>query len=168
MNIDNSIVEVEYGLCKGEQCNRNGCAGVINEHEKEGSCSCHINPPCSYCTTDTAYCPECGWEACDEPKQKIDPEIEKRNQEYYKRQNEQWATQSKLFYDRYAGKEPIEKLEMRTESHTHFSQKVIGVFPKGTETYASLLPKVVGSFGGRFTTTIDKDSFRFEYIAYTD
>ena len=41
-------------------------------------------------------------------------------------------------------------------------------FPKGSETYESLLPQVKGTFGGRFTTTINKDSYRFEYIAYTD
>ena len=54
------------GYSKGELCNRNGCNGIIEEPPKEGCCTCHINPPCSYCTTQTAYCPECGWSAEDE------------------------------------------------------------------------------------------------------
>lgn len=54
------------GTKKGEMCNRNGCTGIIEEGEKEGCCSCHINPPCSYCTTQTEYCPVCGWSAEDE------------------------------------------------------------------------------------------------------
>lgn len=56
----------ELGYFKGEACNRNGCKGIIEEHEKEGSCTCHINPPCTYCTTPSEYCPECGWDAKDE------------------------------------------------------------------------------------------------------
>lgn len=53
----------EYGYCAGEICNRNGCKGIIVEGKKEGSCTCHIWAPCTYCTTQTEYCPECGWEA---------------------------------------------------------------------------------------------------------
>jgi hypothetical protein len=52
---------VYEGFTKGEICNRNGCDGII-EHERDGGCSCHINPPCSYCTDDGAYCPKCGWD----------------------------------------------------------------------------------------------------------
>ena len=56
----------DLGYFKGEKCNRNGCNGIIDEHEKEGECICHINPPCSYCTTQTSYCPKCGWSASEE------------------------------------------------------------------------------------------------------
>lgn len=56
----------DVGVEKGDKCNRNGCAGIIEEGEKEGCCSCHINPPCSYCTTQTEYCPVCGWSAEEE------------------------------------------------------------------------------------------------------
>ena len=58
-----------YGLLKGEVCNRNGCDGIII-HEREGSCSCHYsNPPCSYCTDDSQYCPKCEWDNRErEPK----------------------------------------------------------------------------------------------------
>lgn len=49
---------------KGEVCNRDGCKGVIKErdHEHDG-CSCHLNPPCGYCTENLAYCPECDWDS---------------------------------------------------------------------------------------------------------
>ena len=57
------MMNKEYGYCAGEVCNRNGCKGIIVEGEKEGSCTCHICPPCTYCTTQTEYCPECGWHA---------------------------------------------------------------------------------------------------------
>ncbi len=157
-------MEDNIGYTKGEICNRDGCSGVIEEHEKEGSCSCHIHPPCGYCTTDTSYCPVCDWEPADDIIP-IDPEVEKRNQEYYQKENERWQAARDLFYKRFNGKEPIPSLEMRTEVHTHFTQKVIGVFPAGTETTDTLLPKVKGTFGGRFSRF---GAYNFEYIAYTD
>jgi hypothetical protein len=152
------------GYIKGEICNRDGCCGTIDEHEKEGSCSCHIHPPCGYCTTDAAYCPVCNWEPADDITP-IDPEVEKRNREYYQKENERWQAARDLFYNRFNGKEPIPALEMRNEAHTHFTQKIIGVFPIGTETRDSLLPKVKGTFGGRFSRF---GTYNFEYIAYTD
>lgn len=54
------------GIYKGEKCNRNGCEGIIDEYEKDGGCSCHINPPCSYCEEDAAYCEACGWSGREE------------------------------------------------------------------------------------------------------
>jgi hypothetical protein len=59
-------VDNNNGYYKGELCNRNGCKGVIDEHEKESGCSCHINPPCSSCTTNLEFCPICEWESEDE------------------------------------------------------------------------------------------------------
>lgn len=58
----------EYGVLSGEVCGRDGCPGIIAEHEaREGEgCTCHLCAPCSYCTTSRAYCPVCGWEASDE------------------------------------------------------------------------------------------------------
>jgi|GEM_PF-706968 hypothetical protein len=154
-------INIQEGVCKGEVCNRDGCTGIIDEHEKEGCCSCHINPPCSYCTTDTAFCPKCDWEASDVEL----PTISKEQQERYRLQNEQWDKRRDSFFKKYRGDEPATKLEMRTESHTHFSQKVLGVFPEGTETTSTILPRVIGSFGGRFEHF---DKYSFEYIAYTD
>lgn len=63
----------EHGLLNGEICNRNGCKGIVF-HEPEGCCSCHLNPPCSFCTDDGAVCFDCGWENRREYiQQKSDP-----------------------------------------------------------------------------------------------
>jgi hypothetical protein len=158
---------MELGVVVSELCNRDGCKGIIEEHEKEGGCSCHINPPCVYCTQQVAYCDSCGWEASEEviivsEKQK---EINRKNAEYFQKQNEEWQKARKEFYDEFNGKSQPTKLKIRKESHTHFSMKVFGVFPNGTETASSLRPKVEGTFGGRFTLL---DDTRFIYIAYTD
>ncbi len=57
--------EVKIGTEEGEVCNRGGCKGIIEvipDSQREGGCSCHINPPCSFCTFNPQFCPECGWE----------------------------------------------------------------------------------------------------------
>lgn len=54
---------MEYGVLEGEICGRDGCNGIIKELPKDGCCSCHISPPCSYCETQTEFCPACGWSA---------------------------------------------------------------------------------------------------------
>lgn len=51
----------EHGYCEGDVCNRDGCPGIIEEGEREGCCSCHINPPCSVCTEPRNRCPVCEW-----------------------------------------------------------------------------------------------------------
>lgn len=50
------------GLIEGDICNRNGCKGKMVEKDDGGCCSCHINPPCSYCVNKEYYCSECGEE----------------------------------------------------------------------------------------------------------
>lgn len=152
------------GYQKGEPCNRDGCNGVIDEHEKDGCCSCHINPPCGYCTTQTEFCPECGWSAEEEQNEYL-AEVYKKNEAYYIEQQKRFDEYLNLFYNKYRGLEPVTELEIRKESHTHFSMRVIGVFPSGSETKESLLSKIKGTFGGRFTKFND---YSFEYIAYTD
>lgn len=150
------------GYEAGETCNRDGCIGVIDQYESDGSCSCHTNPPCSHCTTAREYCPNCGWDARDE---QLDFEKMARTSETGFFDYSKWEEARRLFEQKFRGEIESEKLEIRRESHTHFSMKVRGVFPKGTETAESLHPKVAGTFGGRFTHIND---FRFEYIAYTD
>lgn len=152
---------------KGEVCNREGCIGVIDEHDKDGCCSCHINPPCGYCTEPNAYCPECGWSAKEEQEEydTIQLELYKKNAAYYAERQRKFDDAKDLFYRKYRGEVEANALEVRRESHTHFSMRVIGVFPKGTQTKESLLPEIEGTFGGRFTRLGD---FSFEYIAYTD
>jgi hypothetical protein len=154
----------EEGILKGEVCNRDGCTGIIDEHEKEGSCSCHINPPCGYCETDSAYCPSCGYEGREEQIQSYS--ISKEQQESYNRQLKEWEDQRNAFYTLYRSREPAKELSMRTESHTHFSQKVVGVFPPGLDA-GIIREKAKGTFGGRFTR-FDSEIGRFEFIAYTD
>lgn len=51
----------EMGIEEDDICNRNGCLGVLCM-EREGSCSCHINPPCSACVDARPVCDKCGWE----------------------------------------------------------------------------------------------------------
>lgn len=53
---------MELGHLEGEICGRDGCHGVIEEHQIE-NCSCHISPPCPACLTPREYCDTCGWEA---------------------------------------------------------------------------------------------------------
>ncbi len=55
-------MEDNLGYVEGEICNRDGCDGLIQEREKDGSCTCFLNPPCGYCTTNTGFCPVCDWE----------------------------------------------------------------------------------------------------------
>lgn len=54
---------LKLGIEEGETCNRDGCQGRIEylPDESAGCCSCHINPPCSYCTSTKPECPICGW-----------------------------------------------------------------------------------------------------------
>jgi hypothetical protein len=52
------------GMCEGDTCLRYGCEGKIRK--QEGSCSCHNNPPCSYCTANNQYCDTCDWDEEEE------------------------------------------------------------------------------------------------------
>lgn len=53
----------QIGTEEGDVCNRDGCEGVIEflPENKDGSCSCHISPPCGHCTSTMPECPVCGW-----------------------------------------------------------------------------------------------------------
>ena len=62
VNIIDPLGTGVLGLEEGEICNRDGCQGIMT-YVKEGSCSCHINPPCSVCTDARLQCSECGEEA---------------------------------------------------------------------------------------------------------
>ena len=158
----------EPGYCKGDICNRKECKGIIAEHETDSCCSCHINPPCDYCTTAREYCPVCGWEGRDEQEESEriqSSAITKEQREAWDRRNKEWSDRRNAFYKKFHSKAGAEQLEIRGESHTHFTEIKRGVFPKGTETRESVLPRIVGTFGGRFNWF---DETTFEYIAYTD
>lgn len=159
--------DMEEGYCKGENCNRDDCEGIIDAHDRDGSCSCFNNPPCSYCTEPVSYCPKCEWEEREE-RDIYDDFQTKYWDEYHKRpeiiaERLKREEDEKLFYKMYRGDIPVEKYEARHRSHTHFSQVIFGVHPNMTS--SEILPKVIGTFGGRFSKF---NNYSFEYIAYTD
>lgn len=147
----------DIGYEKGDICNRNGCIGIIDEHEKEGCCSCHINPPCSYCTEQSEYCLECGWEASEEQT----PIVKYASYNDYLDRVRKHDIDLSLKMQK---KLPITEFDYRCEGHTHFSMKKEGVYPDGM-TSKEVYEKVKGSFGGRFTYF---DNNVFKFIAYTD
>lgn len=134
------------GQFTGELCNRNGCTGIIEEHEKDGSCSCHSNPPCSYCVDDMHFCPVCGWEGLDDQREVV-------------------ASYNYVpFKVRTIADLDPTKIDYISSSHTHFSMIKEGVYPEGT-TRAEVAAVVNGTFGGRFERF---GNGRFKFIAYTD
>lgn len=137
---------LKFGYEKGETCWREGCQGMIDEQELEGCCSCHINPPCGFCTTPREVCPECGWTPKDDEKAS------------YIHVGGGLSMQ--------VDNHPLDprKIDYRIHSHTHFSQICRGVYPDGT-TQDEVLAKVKGTFGGRFNYFKEG---KFEYVAYTD
>jgi len=49
----------QLGVNEGDECNRNGCPGVMWLPPVE-DCSCHISPPCRQCEQNAIVCKECG------------------------------------------------------------------------------------------------------------
>lgn len=143
---------MKLGEFKGEVCNRGACKGIIEEYEKEGSCSCHIAPPCSYCTEDNNYCPECDWSGEEEQRKVFHESVKKVNvnEISYRRKEVEDLDKSKI--------------DWITKPHTHFSMIIEGVCPIGTEA-KDVREKVNGTFGGRFEYFANG---RFKFIAYTD
>lgn len=156
------------GYFKGEICNRNGCVGIIDEKLIDGCCSCHISPPCSYCTTAKEYCPECDWDAETEQQESESANVknflESGQREHYENRWQKTHDKEQLFLQRYRGELPISEIDYRIQGHSSCSQKVIGFFPAGA-TRSQIEEKVKGTFGGRFASFNDRT---FEYIAYTD
>lgn len=144
-------VKINIGEDVGEVCNRNGCTGIIEEYEKEGCCSCHINPPCGYCTEDNRYCSVCDWNGADEQSELL----QKINTK---------AVEPYVYKVRTIADLDNSRIDWIRKSHTHFSMIKEGVYPEGT-TRSEVEHKVRGTFGGRFTYF---DKGRFTYVAYTD
>ena len=141
-----------HGFDIGHVCNRNECKGVIAEYETELSCSCHIHPPCSKCTEDRRYCPECDWYSKDDYVDNMNGfviQVDSKTKNY-----NSWKRRDL---------DPS-KIDFHVLSHTNFSQICEGVYPEGT-TSAQVLEKVRGTFGGRFEYF---GNGKFKYIAYTD
>jgi hypothetical protein len=137
------------GLLKDEICNRNGCKGIIEVEEKEGGCSCHINPPCSFCTDKVYSCPKCGWNSKDDTTQLGK---DKKNYDVFNFKIRTFADLDKT------------KIDWISKTHTHFTMIKEGVYPVG-KTMEDVRKLVVGTFGGRFELF---QNGRFKYIAYTD
>lgn len=165
------MTKLEEGYSKGDTCNRDGCKGIIAEHESDGCCSCHINPPCSYCTTSREYCPECYWDGREEQIQSDNDRTEAYNkmkplEAHYNLAMDQEESHRDRILKRMSGKLPIVAIDWTYESHTHFSMIKFGVFPTGT-TREELVSKIKGTFGGRFEY-FNPEKGTFRYIAYTD
>jgi hypothetical protein len=141
-----------YGFVSGDVCNRNKCKGVIAEHDTDQGCSCHINPPCSKCTEDRHFCPECDWHSKDDYVENLNGYVC------------QVDSKTRNFNSWEPRKLDPTKIDYRVSSHTNSSQICEGVYPKGT-TQAQILERVKGTFGGRFEHF---GNGKFKYIAYTD
>jgi hypothetical protein len=50
---------------EGDRCPDSTCKGTLT-FQRDGSCSCHVHPPCGACVNSTLTCNVCGW-AEDEP-----------------------------------------------------------------------------------------------------
>ena len=50
-------------LIDGDNCPFSDCNGIMIVRQDD--CSCHISPPCDYCTGASPTCSECGWSTDD-------------------------------------------------------------------------------------------------------
>lgn len=139
----------EVSFEAGHVCGRKGCKGIIQQHSSDHGCSCHINPPCSYCTTPREFCKTCGWEAED------DLVVQAEGTIYFA---------PVPFVEKVRRVLDPSKIDYTISMHSNSSQKVEGVFPPGT-TREDVLARVMGTFGGRFEHF---GGGKFSYIAYTD
>lgn len=158
--------EKYIGYLKGEICGREGCAGIIEEHPSESCCSCHVNPPCSYCTDSREYCPVCEWEGRDEQLKAQYKPLPNDIQSVYNRGMAREDVHRRKIDNIRKGEGTTDKITWYSQGHTHFSMKKIGCFPVGTPT-AEVEKEVRGTFGGRFEG-LDTTRGTFTYIAYTD
>lgn len=140
----------EAGFEVGAVCGRKGCNGIIAEYQSDGGCSCHINPPCSHCTTPREYCPVCDWQAEDDLVVQAEGAI--------------YLCEPFAYVEKVRRVLDPSKIDYTISMHSNSSQKVAGVYPPGT-TRTDVEQRVKGTFGGRFESFGDG---KFSYIAYTD
>lgn len=152
---------MKVGTETGEVCNRDGCTGTIQESAPHGSCSCHINPPCSHCVDDRHYCPECDWQGIDDQRNYPISAAQSHYNMAMQHQDNYYDKIKKMM----RGELPIgDKPQYMSLGHTHFSMIKEGVYPAGM-TREQLLDEIKGTFGGRFEHF---GNGKFKYIAYTD
>jgi hypothetical protein len=140
----------EVSFEAGQVCGRNGCKGILAEHDSETGCSCHINPPCSHCVDPREYCPVCDWQAADDLIVQAEGAIYLGGPLPYVEKVKRVLDPSKIDYT--------------ISMHSNSSQKVEGVYPPGT-TSEEVRARVDGTFGGRFEHF---GGGKFTFIAYTD
>lgn len=145
---------INHGNEEGATCHRAGCQGTI-EWSDVVDCSCHISPPCNYCTSRYLCCSECDWEE----------DLTEVNDQSH-------LTSTRSPWESYAAEQirlsnlPLDRSTINWRSYPHSSCSMIkrGVYPDG-ETRASVYEKVQGTFGGQF---VQFGNGTFEFIAYTD
>lgn len=139
-----------YGFYEeGDKCPE--CSDGKFKYVREGSCTCHINPPCSACVNQILECDKCGFQP-EEPEYKEVAVTPPSFGTYI----------AKIEYK----PKPLDntKIDYRIKAHTASTQICEGVYPIGTS--RTDVEKVVhGSFGGRFEYFGDG---KFKYVAYTD
>ena len=137
---------MNIGYEEGDICGREGCVGKIAIRPPE-NCRCHISPPCSECTSNRNYCPDCGWEGSDDDD----------DSQQLKYGNSEPVVFEKRTPD-------PDKINYECFSHTHFSMIKTGTYP-ATASRKDVYDVVKGTFGGRFDYFGDG---KFKFIAYTD
>lgn len=156
----------DLGCEAGEVCGRDGCEGVIEEHDSDTGCSCHISPPCSHCATPREFCPEREWDALEE----MEAEEHARWQAEMAKTPEQKAAERR-YWELVRIKQMVKifdpkKINSRIIPHTHFTQIVEGWFPSHMSR-EDVRKHANGTFGGRFES-FSEESQTFRFIAYTD
>lgn len=154
------------GYEQGEICGRNGCDGVIEQHDTDTGCSCHISPPCSHCTTPREYCPACKWDAQEELEAEDHAALlawQSRSEDEKQAERRYWElVRIKHLVKRFDPRD----INYRILPHTHFTQICEGWFPKGMSRH-DVRSRVNGTFGGRFERFCE-ESQTFRFVAYTD
>ena len=132
-------------LEEGDNCPEKDCEGRLDYPKVEG-CGCHINPPCSACTSNPLTCNKCGWK--EDTPEHVD------------------ITAIPGLLIREYRPRPLDKtkIDYRSKPHTGSTMIKEGVYPKGT-TPDEVRKVVKGTFGGRFKSFGNR---KFKFIAYTD
>ena len=109
---------------EGDKCKIEGCVGIIEVKDRDVCCSCHINPPCSYCTDISYMCGECGEEPEDAFKESIKEQ-----------KNNGWAFENLIKSDSERFNElegsKISWIDITPNDNYYFSVKR-GKYPEGT------------------------------------
>jgi hypothetical protein len=63
--VDVDHVRVKVNIEEDGPCPRKTCSGTMH-FERDGSCRCHISPPCNSCVEAVLTCNRCGWNVFDD------------------------------------------------------------------------------------------------------